>query len=552
MALKAIMLRKKIDDANKKLYAARKKAEEIEKREAELEAAIAEAETEEERAAVEAEVEQFENDKAENDADVVNLEKEVRELEEDLAAEEEKAKAPVAEPEKPAEAVERKKETTSVMRTKFFGMNAEQRDAFVAREDVKEFLQRVREIAGQKRAVNGGALFIPTVVLDLIRENIGEYSKLIKHVNLKQVTGHARQPVSGLVPEAVWTEMCAALNQLEINFYAREVDGYKVGGFIPVCNALLKDSDVNLAQEVFTLIGAGIGMSLDKAIIYGKGVKMPLGILPRLEQTSDPQDDRTNIPWVDLHVTNIKSYSTTGATLFASLIEASGAAKGKYTSGEKFWAMNNKTYTALMAASLTINAAGAVVSGMSKEMPVIGGAIEILDFMQDNVIIGGYGKAYLLAEREGAEFRQSEHAMFIQDHTVFVGEARYDGAPIIADAFVAIGIGGTTPASAGITFAGDNANDCTLEGLTLGALSLTPTFDPATLEYAVTVPSGTTKGVIAAVPAQPEAKVEITYNGKQYLNGTEITYAAAEKVAEITVKNGTAKLVYKITVTPGT
>lgn len=553
MALKALMLRKRIDEAKKKLETLRSKAEGFQTREAELETAIGEAETEEEKQTVEAEIEAFEQEKAANTEEVANLETEVQNLEGELAEEEAKTQAPAepAEPAAPAEPEARAKENkTMSKRTKFFGMSHEERSAFVEREDVKGFLTRVREMIGQKRSVQGGALLIPTVVLELIRENIDEFSKLSKHVNLRQVSGRSRQPVTGLIPEAVWTEMCAALNNLEINFYAREVDGYKVGGFVPVCNALLADSDINLAQEVFTLIGAGIGMALDKAILYGKGTKMPLGILPRLEQTSDPQDEKTTIPWVDLHSTNILSYNTTGATLFANIVTASGNAKGKYTAGEKFWAMNNKTYTALMAAAISFNAAGAIVSGVSKEMPVIGGAIEILDFMQDNTIIGGYGKAYLLAEREGADFRQSEHAMFIQDHTVFVGEARYDGAPILADAFVAIGIANTTPASAGIVFAGDNANDATLASLAIGALTLSPTFDPATFEYGVTLTSGLTKAALVAVPSQNGAEITVEYNGKKWNNNTEITFAATEKDAVVTVKKGMATCTYTITVTP--
>lgn len=90
-------------------------------------------------------------------------------------------------------------------------------------------------------------------------------------------------------------------------------------------------------------------------------------------------------------------------------------------------------------------------------MPVIGGDIEVLSFIPDNVIIGGYFDLYLLAERAGEKFAQSEHVRFIQDQTVLKGTARYDGKPVIAEAFVAIGIKGTTP-NATMSFAPDTAN----------------------------------------------------------------------------------------------
>ena len=47
---------------------------------------------------------------------------------------------------------------------------------------------------------------------------------------------------------------------------------------------------------------------------------------------------------------------------------------------------------------------------------------------------------------------------FIQNQTVFKGNARYDGRPVIEKGFVAIGIGGTKPTAAGIVFAEDKAN----------------------------------------------------------------------------------------------
>ena len=60
MALKALMLRKKLNGKTKELDALQAKAAELEQREAELETAIGEAETDEEHAAVEEAVDTFE------------------------------------------------------------------------------------------------------------------------------------------------------------------------------------------------------------------------------------------------------------------------------------------------------------------------------------------------------------------------------------------------------------------------------------------------------------------------------------------------------------
>lgn len=343
----------------------------------------------------------------------------------------------------------------------FFGMSPERRDAFFAREDVKGWLANVRTIGrtvGQTRAVTGQELLIPEVVLPLIRDNVNRNSKLMKHVNVQRVGGTARQTIMGDIPEAVWTEMCKKLNELALDFSAVEVDGYKVGGYIAICNAVLDDSDINLATVIIDALGQAIGYAVDKAIVYGKGTKMPMGFVTRLAQTEEPSDaSATARAWENLTATNVVTVAeATGSKLIAAIVNAASAAKAKNGNG-KFWVMNEATYGSLMAELITFNSAGAIVSGMNMQMPVVGGQIEILDFMPDNNIGFGYGSKYLLAERAGTAIESSEHVRFIEDQTVIKGTARMDGEPVIAEAFVIMGIHGTAPTTS-IDFAADKAN----------------------------------------------------------------------------------------------
>ena len=461
--LKALLLRNKIDSKKAELAELRTAAAELEKREKELESDINEAKTEEEKAVVEKAVNQFEQDKAENEKSISELETEIADMEKELDAVEQKQQTPQIEGNSGDEI--RKGKVKMEARVKFFGMNVQERDAFFANDAVKSWLERVREMGKNQRSITGAELLIPEVALDLIKETTLKYSKLYKHVNVKSVPGKARQNVMGAIPEAIWTEMCSTLNELNLTFNNVEVDGYKVGGFIAICNAVLEDSDIALETEIISALGQAIGYALDKAILYGTGTKMPLGIVTRLTQAAKPSGYSTTArAWANLTTSNVLAISgKTDAALFKELVIASGNAKADYSHGEMFWAMNEKTFTKLVANALTINAAGAIVTGQNGTMPVIGGAIEKLSFIPDDVIIGGYGDLYLLAERAGTAISQSEHARFIEDQTVFKGTARYDGLPVIAEGFVAIGIGGTKPTANAVTFAEDTANKVTGE-----------------------------------------------------------------------------------------
>lgn len=498
--LKTLMLRKRLDDAKKALATLREKDAEFEKREKELEGAIEEAQTEEEKSAVEEEVEKFDVEKKAHEEEKADLEQSVEDLEGELAdAEaEDAAKAAAAEAEaaRTAAVGSEKREAIKMnerARRLFQKMERSEVNTMMQREDVKAYLENVRECIKNKRAVTNAGLTIPEVMLNLLRENIMNYSKLYRHVNVQPVSGEARQPIMGTIPEAIWTECCANLNELDIAFADVEVDCYKVGGFFKVCNATLEDSDIDLAAALLEAIGQAIGFALDKAILYGQNtaatLKMPEGIVSRLVQTSQPANyPPTARPWADLHTSNVITIANTytGVSLFEQIVLATGAAKGKYSRGEKVWVMNETTYTYLKAQAMSVNAAGAVVSGIEGTMPVVGGIVEVLDFIPDYVIIGGYMDLYLLAERAGTRFAESEHVAFLSDQTVLKGTARYDGHPSIAEAFVAIGVNGTTPSST-MTFALDKANTVQSISINKAALAITVGDDPVQL-VATTAP----------------------------------------------------------------
>ena len=466
MALRVLMLRKKLNDARKALDELRAQDNDFLTREAELAADIEAANTEEEQAAVEEACAAYETEKSEHADKVSELERKVAELEGQIAE--------IETEQEPVPAPEERKDESKMIETR--DMNT-----MVARDDVKAYLGEVRSAIREKRALTNVGLTIPEVMLGMIRENIEGYSKLYKHVSVRRVGGQARQIIMGTVPEAIWTDCCANLNELTLAFNDLEMDCYKVGGYFAVCNANLEDSDVALATELVSALGQAIGLALDKAILYGRNaagaMKMPQGIVSRLAQESQPDSyPATARAWVDLHTSNIKTISnaTTGAALFAAIVTNFGAAKGKYSRGEKVFVMNETTYAYLMAQAMSINAAGAVVTGLNGTMPVLGGAIELLSFVPDYVIVGGYFDNYTLAERAGQAFATSEHVRFLQDQTVFKGTARYDGAPAIAEAFVAIGVNSTTP-TATMTFGADDANDVKSIALNTSTLAITGT-----------------------------------------------------------------------------
>lgn len=559
--LKVLMLRRSIDAKKAELAELERKDADFQTRGAELETAINEVEpgNAEQEAAVNAEIETYEADKAAHDeakqklsADIEGLEAELDEIERNAP------KPPTPESHKTTDNVrgDMHMETINIRALPktaraFDALPAERRSAILAQEDTKTFLSQLRGMKGQSRAITGAELTIPVVFLDLIAENMFRYSKLLNRVRVRNVSGQARQTIAGTVPEAVWTEMCGAINELNFVFNQVTLDGYKVAGYVPVCNSLLEDNDINLASWIVEMLSESIGLAMDKAILYGKGSasRMPLGIVTRLAQESAPSDYPANAPaWEDLHETNILKIggdSVTGAQFWSALMTATGATYTRYNRGTMFWAMNSKTYATLKSKLITFTATGDIVANLFGSLPIVTGDIDVLEFIPDGDIIGGYGDLYLLAQRSGMSIESSYEVQFLQDNTVFRAKQRADGMPIIPGAFVAININNQAVTTA-MDFAADNANDAQLADLALTGATIS--FDPETYTYSATATSNSLK--VEATPAQSTALVSITANGKQLRNGgtATLTASAANSIV-VTVKQGNATRVYSLNIT---
>ena len=560
--LKVLMLRRSIDAKRAELDELERKDADFQAREAELEAAINEVEpgnTEQEEA-VNAEIEKFDEEKTAHEAAKQQLSADIEGLEAELDEIERSAPKPHAPETKKNEKargenhMEINIRALPKTRRAFDALSAEQRNAIVAQDDVKNFLGQLRGMKGQSRAITGAELTIPVVFLDLISENMFRYSKLLNRVRVRYVDGQARQTIAGTVPEAVWTEMCGAINELNFVFNQVTLDGYKVAGYVPVCNSLLDDNDINLASWIVEMLSESIGLAMDKAILYGKGSasRMPLGIVTRLAQTAQPSDYPANAPaWVDLHESNILQIGgadVTGAAFWSELMTATGATYTRYNRGTMFWAMNSKTYAALKSKLITFTATGDIVANLFGSLPIVTGDIDVLEFIPDGDIIGGYGDLYLLAMRSGLMVESSYEVQFLQDNTVFRAKQRADGQPIIPGAFVAININDTAVTTA-MDFAADTANDAQLDALTIAGVTLSPTFDPETYSYSGGTATSNSAQV-EATPAQAGAQVAIAVNGTNLRNGgTAALTASTANTITVTVKQGNAVRVYTVTVT---
>lgn len=425
MKLRQLMITKKIDVRNNTLVDLMIREEGFKEQEEKIKVELEEIKNEEDEAKIVEKLDKLEKEKEELEKEKKELQEEIDELEKELEVIEGK------EPENRSKKSKVKargqyKEGESRMKVNKF----ETRSQILERlniQEVRDFYTNVVERSKSKRSVAGGDLLIPTEVVDLIQLRVRSYSRLYDEVTVQALSGDARAIIDGALPEAIWTEACDEVKEMAEAFEAIELDQYKVGGFIPVCNAVMEDSLINLANYLEERIARAIASAVDKAILVGEGSgeRQPEGIIPAVNGTDNEVTSNGNV--VDI----IQNIGLVG-----------GEDGEDEDLDEVIAVMNRRTYYQYIVSNIfVLTEDGRVVVQGSNERKLPDGTRIVLNrFTPSKTIVVGDFKKYLLGERSGIKLTSSEHVRFIQDQTVFKGTARYDGKPVSEDSFVVIKI----------------------------------------------------------------------------------------------------------------
>jgi len=419
--LKQLKIAKQLEIKRSKLKEVETKAAAILKRSEDAAAALEEAKTEEDIKTVEAEITEIEKEQDGIEVEKKTIEAEITELETELDdVKERSAKASATSKQQSRS----KGESESMNRLQVRELL--KTGEYFKRSDVQEFYQQFKNL----RAVTGGELAIPEVIVSRIMDILGDYSTLYPIVDRIQVKGTARILIDTDTTPASWVEQNASLPIGDVGTLAYlDFDGFKVGKVTFVDNYLLQDSVINLDEYVSKKIARAIGLALDIAILNGTGAagKQPTGIIPSI-----PVGNQVDVPDDSTIAEYVKPIG---------LIDT-----GEDNVGEIRAVMKRSTYYAyFLEMSINVNAAGETVGRLPNltTPDILGIPVTFNNSMAaDQVLYGEFDK-YTLVERENIAIDNSEHVRFVEDQMAFRGKGRFDGKPTQPEAFVLITI---TPA----------------------------------------------------------------------------------------------------------
>ncbi|MBO9600018.1 MAG: phage major capsid protein [Cohnella sp.] len=418
MALRQIMLAKKIEQRKSALSELLEQENGLNTRSADLEAAIEEANTDEEIATVEESIGKLDADKADFaekksklEGEIASLEGELEQLNSATTNNQSRNKSPNHE--RGAEGMN-KLQVRELLKT----------GEYYKRGEVVEFYEQFKNL----RAVTGGELTIPEIVVNRIMDIMGDFTTLYPLVDKIQVKGTTRILVDSDTTAATWIEQSGAIPTGDVGTITNvDFDGFKVGKVTFVDNYLLQDSIINLDAYVTKKIARAIAKALDKAIVSGTGAsnKQPAGVIPAIPAGNQVSIDED-------------------ANLLKNLVKQIGLIDtGEDSVGEIVAVMKRQTYyNRLVEYSIQVDSNGNVVGKLPnlKNPDLVGLRVVFNNNMPADKVLFGDFQQYTLVERENITIDSSTHVKFSEDQTAFRGKGRFDGKPVKPAAFALVTI----------------------------------------------------------------------------------------------------------------
>lgn len=398
-----------------------------------------------------------------------------------------------------------------------------------------------------RQAVTGLDVALPRTVIDAVFDELQTEHPLLSRINFRPTGGAVEIMVNTNGFEtAAWGDLCDDIvKELTAGIKKIPTTLLKLSAFLPVCKAMLELGPEWLDNFVRQTLYEALSNGLEAGIVTGDGNKKPIGMNRQVGDgvtvTGGAYPEKASIKVDDLYP------HTVGNLL--SILAADPNGKPRRVR-DVILLVNPQDYLQKVMPATTLMAPDGTYRNDVLPYPM--SVIQTAALPRGKAIMG-IAYRYLAMAGTSPEGRidYSDHYRFLEDERVYLIKAYANGLPLDNNAFLVLDISGLTPATYKVTQVDPPASstDATLSALSVGSLTLTPTFASGTLTY--TAATTNASDVVTAVPGNAAASMKLTVGGKEIENGTPATWATGSNTLQIvvTAADGTTTKTYKVTVT---
>ena len=375
--------------------------------------------------------------------------------------------------------------------------------------------------------------FVPKEQAAEIIKKVARGSSVMRLSKLENMTSETKKfPVMTSGAGAYWIGEGERIKTSGVTWIFPEVKAKKLAVIIPVTKEKLEDTTIDVFTELQDSIAEAFYQAFDKAAIFGKDSPFATSILGSIDSVGAEVVDNSSVN-LDLSASDVMAkvedagYEVDGWA--ASIGLKNRLRKLRDSSGAPIY-IDGTDQTELYNQPIEFVRNGA----WDKEKALA---------------IAGEWKYSIVGVRDGISYE-------ILKEATLQGTLAADGKPlslaeqdmVAIKATMRIGYLCVKPeAFAALIPAGVVEPDTSLSALSVGSLTLSPTFDKSKFEYTATasVASVAVNGTATAA----DSVVTVEAGGKVYDNGSAVKLAMGENVIKINVANKTYVDTYTVTVT---
>lgn len=413
--------------------------------------------------------------------------------------------------------------------------------------------------ADPKQAITNITSTFPVTIIDAVLDDIKKTHRILDLVNFNNTSLYGKYLYNKTGKPAVsWNDVMTAItNEITPNIGIKESTLYKLSALIFVPKDVLDLGALWVDRYVREILGEYIAAGLEDAFVYGDGNKKPIGMARDVSANASVVAGVH--PLKTAVALNKITPTTVGSVLAVLATDENGEARAVT---EPIFIVNPFDYFSKVMPATTIR--GADGTYRNDVMPYPMEIIQSAALPTGSAIMGIPKKYYAaLGMSKGGKIDYDDSFKFGDDLRTYLCKMLATGEALDDNAFVLLDITNLVPQNLEVEIKNtsinvDVVNDADhaipvnevtalLKSLRIGALTLTPAFDPSVKVYTAATTAAT--NTITAVAESNSATIAIANGATAVTNGEAATWETGENVVTITVSNSPEAEVYKVTVT---
>ena len=397
-----------------------------------------------------------------------------------------------------------------------------------------------------KQALANLDVVMPETVIDSVFEDLRTNHPLLSRINFIPTGGAVKMLLNTNGQQsAAWGTLCDEIVQeLTGGFKAVNTVLLKLSAFLPVCKAMLELGPQWLDRFVRETLYEALANGLEAGVVAGDGDEEPIGMIRQVGEgvsvVGGVYPAKEQIAVTDL------SAQTVGNLLSLMAVDDNGKPR---TVEDVILIVNPQDYLQKVMPATTLRAPDGTYRNDVLPYPMT--VLQSAALTRGTAVIGIAKRyaAFAGIDKEG-RIEYSDHYHFLEDERVYLIKTYANGMPKDNHAFLYLDISDLAPTAYKVeVIEPDPSSDATLADLKIGALTLSPAFDPDVDTYTASTTNAT--NVLNATPADAGATLVCLLGSTVVENGSALTWAAGANVVKVvvTAADGETTETYQVTVT---